>query len=79
MKLTGLKEILKASEIYGPTQTEGNAKIGVLKFAVKILERYLWRIFFSKPATLLKMNFLLGVFQKFWLEILLDNFQETYF
>ena len=33
---------------------------------------------FSKPATLLKMNFLLGVFQRFWLDILLGNFQKTY-
>ena len=41
MKLTGLKEILEASEIYGSIQIEGNTKIGVLKFAVKILEKYL--------------------------------------
>ena len=35
MKLTGLKEILKASEIYGPTQIEGNTKIGVLNLQSK--------------------------------------------
>ena len=35
MRLTGLKEILKASEIYGPTQIEGNTKIGVLNLQSK--------------------------------------------
>ena len=41
MKLTGPKEILEASEMYGPTQTEDNTKIGVLKFEVKILGKCL--------------------------------------
>ena len=41
MKLIGLKEILEASEMYGPTQIEDNTKIVVLEFAVKILEKYL--------------------------------------
>ena len=36
IELTGLKEILEASEMCGLTQIEGNTKIGILKFAVKI-------------------------------------------
>ena len=43
MKLAGFKEILEESEMYGSTQIESNTKIGALKFAVKILEKYLWR------------------------------------
>ena len=43
MKLAGFKEILEASEMYGSTKIEGNTKISALKFAVKILEKYLWR------------------------------------
>ena len=41
MKLTGFKEIFEASEMHGPAKIEGNAKIGVLKYTVKILEKYL--------------------------------------
>ena len=41
MKLAGFKEILEESEMYGSTQIESNTKIGALKFAVKILEKYL--------------------------------------
>ena len=43
MKLTGLKEILEASQMYRSAQVEGNTKIGVLKFAVKTLEKCLRR------------------------------------
>ena len=47
MKLTGFKEIFKASEMHGPAKIEGNAKIGVLKYAVKILEKYLDEVNFE--------------------------------
>ena len=43
MKLTGLKEILEASQMYRSAQIEGNTKIGVLKSAVKTLEKCLRR------------------------------------
>ena len=43
MKLTGLKEILEASQMYRSAQVEDNTKIGVLKFAVKTLEKCLRR------------------------------------
>ena len=37
-----LRKILKTTEMYGQTQIEGNTKLIVLKFAVKILERNLY-------------------------------------
>ena len=47
-----------------------SVKIGILKSMIKLLEKYLWRSFFSKatgnsPEILLKMNSFTNIFQVF--------------
>ena len=56
-----------------------NMEIGVLKFAVKILEKYLCSFWSLKPAILLKMNFLIGIFQGFDCKIDLVAFKAPIF